>query len=373
MIWNKQDIDSVKVREVSSLFNIDLLTSSIFVRRGITEPEQFRFFLEDDFRFLHNPFVLSDMEEVVDRIFMAVREEEKVFVFGDRDVDGITSTVVMVQTLRALGLDTGWAVPVGDDDYGLSIDAIDKFYNDSGSLIITVDCGISAFEEIRHASKKGIDVIVLDHHNPRDQKDLPEAYAIINPKKEDDPYPFEGLAGCGISSKVIWALCLAKTDLYNQRYTILNLTKEEKGTFFEAVKVENLTIGESINIKIEDESSHGIIADFLAGEALFVFDQKEQLKLLREELFGNSVDISLYGLQPELIQNFPKLSGETLQSLAAKSRISKYKGGDDTPVNVLANLFISYILKKNESTFQPFMKSLQKREDCYRILFSFQQ
>lgn len=357
MIWNKQDIDSVKVREVSSLFNIDLLTSSIFVRRGITEPEQFRFFLEDDFRFLHNPFRLSDMEEVVDRIFLAVSEGEKVMVFGDRDVDGITSTVIMVQTLGSLGLDVQWAVPVGEDNYGLSIESIDKFQADNGSLILTVDCGISAFDEISHASKQGIDVIVLDHHNPRDQKELPEAYAIINPKKERDSYPFEGLAGCGISAKVIWSLCLAKTDLYNQRYTIVNICNRENKLFFEAAKVENLMIIDSISVQVDNEDSYNQIIDFLTGEAIFVFDQKKQLSLLRN-IFGNSVDISLYDLQPELLINFPGLKGETLETLALKSRISKYRGGEDSSVMVLASLFISYLMKKNESSFQLFLKSL---------------
>ncbi|MBI9100257.1 MAG: DHH family phosphoesterase, partial [Spirochaetaceae bacterium] len=358
MIWNKPDIDSVKVRELASLFNIDLLTASIFLRRGITEPEQFRFFLEDDFRFLHNPFKLSGMEEAIDRIFMAVGEGEKVMIFGDRDVDGITSTVIMVQTLRELGLDVGWVVPVGEDNYGLSIESIDKFSRENGSLIITVDCGISAFDEISHASDLGIDVIVLDHHNPRDQEKLPDAYAIINPKKENDTYPFEGLAGCGISSKVIWALCLGKTDLYNQCYTMLNISQRENETFFDAVKIENLMITHSLSVKVGDEGAHSQIVDFLTGEALFAFNKKEQLSLLRDRIFGKSVDISLYDLQPEFIQDYPKLTGETLSSLSSKSRIGKYNRNEDSPIYVLANLFITYILKKNESAFQPYMKSL---------------
>jgi single-stranded-DNA-specific exonuclease len=358
MIWNKQDIDSAKVREVSSLFNIDLLTASIFARRGIIEPDQFRFFLESDFRFLHNPFSLSGMEETVDRILMAAGEGEKVLVFGDRDVDGITSTVIMVQTLRSLGVETDWAVPVGEDNYGLSIEVIDQFYKNSGSLIITVDCGISAYDEISHAFSLGIDVIVLDHHNPREQSELPRAYSIINPKKEDDSYPFKGLAGCGITAKVLWALCLAKSELYNQRYTILNISMNDDVPFFEAVKVENLMITSSLSLKIENDQSLHQISDFLTGEALFVFDLKKQMKLLREKLFGASVDISLYDLQPEMINSFPKLAGETLQSLSEKSRISKYSSEPDQPVNVLANLFISYVLKKNEEAFQPFMRSL---------------
>ncbi|MDA3809366.1 MAG: single-stranded-DNA-specific exonuclease RecJ [Spirochaetaceae bacterium] len=358
MIWNKKEIDSSKVREVSSLFNIDLLTASIFVRRGIIEPEQFRFFLEDDFRFLHNPFILSGMEDVVDRIFMAASEGEKVMIFGDRDVDGITSTVIMVQTLRDMGIDTQWAVPMGEDNYGLSIESIDRFYKESGSLILTVDCGISAFDEISYASSLSMDVIVIDHHNPRDQTELPGAFAIINPKKESDPYPFEGLAGCGISSKVIWALCLGRTDLYNQRFTIINMSSHEGSTQFEAVKIENLTPIDTLNIKIQNEVSHKRITEFLLGEALFVFDKDKQLKMLRDEIFGSSVDISLYDLKNDLLQTFPSLAGETLESLAKKSRISKYEGGSNTPTDVLVNLFITYLMKKYETAFLPFMKSL---------------
>lgn len=358
MIWNKQEIDSAKVRELSSLFNIDLLTSSIFVRRGVTEPDQFRFFLESDFRFLHNPFIFSSMEETVDRIFMAVSEGEKVMVFGDRDVDGITSTVILVQALRSLGIDTDWAVPVGEDNYGLSIESIEQFYKDNGSLIITVDCGISAFDEIDHAAGLGVDVIVLDHHNPREQAGLPRAYSIVNPKKEGDPYPFKGLAGCGIAAKVLWAICLAKSDIYNQRYTMINISLKNDIPFFEAVKVDNLMITSSLSVLLEEGQDFSRISEFLAGEALFVFDKNKQLKLLREKLFGSAVDISLYDLQPELVGLFPSLSGESLESLSEKSRIGKYNSESDSPVNVLANLFITYVLKKNEESFQPFMKSL---------------
>ena len=250
------------------------------------------------------------------------------------------------------------AVPVGEDNYGLSIEAIDKFCDDNGSLILTVDCGISAFEEVKHASELGVDVIVLDHHNPRGQIELPEAYAIVNPKKEDDTYPFKGLAGCGITSKVIWAICLGKTDLYNQRYTLINIHMRDGDPYFEALKLDNLNITETLRIKIEKDQSYPQIVDFLTGEVLFAFDLKIQLTLLREHIFGTSVDISLYDLQPEIMNCFPKLAGESLETLSAKSRINKYTGGEDSPVYVLANLFITYILKKNESSFQPFLKSL---------------
>ncbi|MBN2657286.1 MAG: single-stranded-DNA-specific exonuclease RecJ [Spirochaetales bacterium] len=358
MIWNKKDIDSVKVREIASLFDLDLLTASIFARRGITEPEQFRFFLEKDFRFLHNSFRLQSMEEAVDRIMMAVSEEEKVMVFGDRDVDGITSTVIMTQMLRSLGLETRWAVPVGEDDYGLSIAAVEDFARDSGTLIITVDCGISAYDEIKRAAELGIDVLVLDHHNPREGEELPPAFAIVNPKRDDDDYPFKGLAGCGIAVKTVWALCLGKTDQYNQRYTMINVGRKAENLRFEAVKVENLMIVSRLDLDPRAEGAYGKIVDFLSGEALFVYDSPAQLRILREELFGHAVDISLYDLKPELTALFPKLKDDTLDSLSARSRFARYQEGDDSPGQVLANLFISYMLKKNEDHFQPFAKSL---------------
>ncbi len=358
MIWNKQEIDSGKVREISSLFDIDLLTSSILVRRGITEPGQLRFFLEDDIRFLHNPFILSDMEDVVDRIFLAAAEGEKVMVFGDKDVDGITSTVIMVQTFTGLGLDTSWSVPVGDDDYGLSIEAIDRFHGEDGTLIVTVDCGISSYNEIKHASSLGIDVIVLDHHNPRKQSELPQAYAIVNPKKEGDNYPFSGLAGCGIAAKVVWALALGSTDLYNQRFTFINVSFKEGLPYFEAVKVENLMILQTIQLKIDKNHSNSQIFDFLSGEMLFVFDGKKQKKLLTEEIFGTSVDISLYDIQEDILAVFPKLEGETLESLGKKSRLNRYSMEQNSPIHLFVNLFITFSMKKYESVFQPFMKSL---------------
>lgn len=358
MIWNKKDIDSGRVRELSSLFDIDLLTSSIFVRRGISEPAQFRFFMEKDYRFLHNPFLLKGMEEVVDRITVAASEGEKVMVFGDRDVDGITSTVIMTEMLISLGLEVTWAVPVGEDDYGLSISAVENFAAENGSLIITVDCGISSYDEIARASELGIDVIVLDHHNPRDRTHLPPALAIVNPKRDDDDYPFQGLAGCGISAKVVWALCLGKTDLYNQFYTMVNISPEREDVRFEAVKIGNLMIAEHLDILLSEQGSYERIIAFLSGEALFVFDQKEQLRLMREHIFGNAVDIALYDLQPELVRSFPRMAGSSLAELGAKSRLGRYGDKPDTPCRVLANLFISYVLKKNENAFQPFVHSL---------------
>ena len=119
------------------------LVASIFARRGITDGKQILYFMETDMRFQHSPFSFSAMEDAVDRILQAQEENEKVLIFGDRDVDGVTATTILYDCLKELGIDVSYRLPVGDDAYGLTMSAVDDFSKEYGSLIITVDCGIS--------------------------------------------------------------------------------------------------------------------------------------------------------------------------------------------------------------------------------------
>ena len=190
--WVKKAISKEEVEKLKNKFSLDSLTASIFVRRGITSGKDILYFMEDDLRFQHNPFLFNSMEDAVDRILAAVPEKdspkeepEKVLIFGDKDVDGVTATTVLYDELCSLGIDVQYRVPEGDDAYGLSIQAVDDFAKQNGSLIITVDCGISNNAEIEHAADLGIDVIVLDHHNPRVLLTTMDimAITIINPNK----------------------------------------------------------------------------------------------------------------------------------------------------------------------------------------------
>ena len=179
-IWKKKEVAKEIVQDISKRYSCELLTASILSRRGITEGKDILYFSENDQRYLHNPFLFENMEDAVDRILDAKDEEEKVLIFGDRDVDGITSTTILYQCLKDLGLDVQYKLPEGDDAYGITKEVIDNFAENYGSLIITVDCGISNNEEIAYAAEKGIDVIVTDHHNP--PQELPTPAIIINPK-----------------------------------------------------------------------------------------------------------------------------------------------------------------------------------------------
>ena len=223
MEWNKKKIDPDSVKGLAERYGIDILTASIFSRRGITDSEDLKFYLENDLRYTHNPFLFEEMEDAIDRIRQAAEEGEKVKIFGDRDVDGITSTVILKKGLASIGIDADWSLPEGNDPYGLTMEGVDKFAEEDGSLLITVDCGISNFREIEYARGKGIDTIVIDHHLPSEE--IPPAVAIINPKSNDSCYPFRDLAACGVVAKVVWALSFStpiNTPTLNTRSPSLN-------------------------------------------------------------------------------------------------------------------------------------------------------
>ena len=157
--WNKKSVSVEVVKELCERYKIDPVSASIFARRQITEGKDLLYFLENDLRFQHCPFLFSEMEDAVDRILAAKEEGEKVLIFGDRDVDGVSSTTILYDCLKEMGLDVHWSIPMGDDTYGLNKKIIDAFAAQNGTLIITVDCGITAREEAAYAAEKYIDPI----------------------------------------------------------------------------------------------------------------------------------------------------------------------------------------------------------------------
>jgi len=358
MIWNKKEIQRDAVRELSERFGIDLLSASVFCRRGITDPEELRFYLEEDLRFLHNPFLFDEMEDAVDRIIAAKEEGENVLVFGDRDADGITSTVLLVNALRAMGISVSWNLPKGDEPYGLTTEAIDRFAEQDGTLILTVDCGISNLAEIRYAGEKGIDVIVIDHHIAPDE--LPPAVAVINPKLSDCGYPFRDLAGCGVVSKVVWALRFASTEWYNEPLCLLNARPGNDSVIVEAVKLSNLIEQD----RISETFVPGIMSlertrlfNFLEGMEVIVYDAELQTKLLKQA-FGNRVEIGVLDISAEIGKLFPAIAGESLLGIREKSKFARYSGKIPAEIDTFVTLFTSYTFKKEESIFKEYLTDL---------------
>ena len=188
------------------------------------------------------------MEDAVERILQAKEEGEKVLIFGDSDVDGVTSTAILYDYLSKLGIDVQWRLPSADDAYGLSLEAVDDFAKQEGTLIITVDCVISNYIEINHANELGIDVIVTDHHNPPEQ--LPSAIVIVDPKTQDSGYPFHDISGAAVAYKLVSALRFAQTDFYNAEICLLEVSANEKEKCFDVdcIKIRNLVkIKENLN------------------------------------------------------------------------------------------------------------------------------
>ncbi|HNS03865.1 MAG TPA: single-stranded-DNA-specific exonuclease RecJ [Anaerolineae bacterium] len=186
------------------LSHVAPLLVQLLWNRGITEPAAVEAFLSGETR-PDDPFRIKGMNEAVTRIRRAIRQGERMVVYGDFDADGVTSTALLVQTLSALG---GFVRPYiphrVDEGYGLNINALAELAREGQQLIITVDCGIRSVEEVAFANRQGLDVIVTDHHSIGPQ--LPPALAVINPKRPDCPYPFKGLAGVGLAYKLAQAL-----------------------------------------------------------------------------------------------------------------------------------------------------------------------
>ena len=193
--WEYYEPNEEKIKEIAKKNNVSELFAKILVNREITEEKQIETFLNPTRNDFYDPFLMPDMEKAVERILKAIENQEKVIIYGDYDVDGITSITILKKFLSERGLETGYYIPNRlKEGYGLNKESIQEIIEQKYTLMITVDCGISGIEEVKTCNELGIDVIITDHHEQLDV--LPNAYAIIDAKRKDNTYPFRGLAGC---------------------------------------------------------------------------------------------------------------------------------------------------------------------------------
>lgn len=353
--WVKPPLDGQRVRELAKVHNLDLLTASILTRRGVTAPEKIAFFLEDDERFLHNPFLFPQMERAVERVLEAAAEGEKVLVCGDKDADGITAAVLMVEALRGVGLEPEWRVPVGDEDYGINPRVLQEKAGEDFTLVITVDCGISDFDEIALAGELGMDVLVFDHHTPR-EGELPDALAVVNPKAGED-YPFGELCAAAVASKFHWALCLAGTELWGQEIVLIHADADGDSYRVEAVRIRNLLKVDSIAAgRDEGEEGRARLLRFIEGCPLFTFDKG--LQLPRISAFFGGADVHAADIEPEIARMFPGLRGRSIEELSEAGRLSRYFPNNSGALNALANLFITLYSRRFSGAFDPWRRAL---------------
>ena len=214
--WELNETDEILVEKISDEFNISRLVANSIVKKGLKDTHEIEVFLNPRRSDFHNPFLMPDMEKAVDRILKAIKENEKVVIFGDYDVDGITSSTVLKRFLEDRGLKVDVYIPNRlNEGYGLNENAIRKIANTNHTLIITVDCGITGNKEIELAKTLGIETVVTDHHEPSEI--LPEAVAVVDCKRKDNKYPFNGLAGVGVAFKLTQAISI-KLGIKEEEY-----------------------------------------------------------------------------------------------------------------------------------------------------------
>lgn len=217
--WTGGDYDAEAVERLRAA-GYPALLSAVLAARGAAAPEETLPMLERERQLSYSPLLMRDMDKAVERINLALNRGEKIAVFGDYDVDGITATVLLVDYLRRRGGDCTFYIPRRiEEGYGLGCDALRTLRDQGVTLVITVDCGITGVEEARFAREIGMDLVITDHHECKDT--LPDAAAVVDPRRPDCPYPFKHLAGVGVALKLVLALGGQKEDALFARYCTL--------------------------------------------------------------------------------------------------------------------------------------------------------
>ena len=205
-VWNTRPHDEAAATALAAALGVSPVTARLLAIRGLTDPDDAARFLNPSLEQLYDPFRLAGLERAADRLLEAITNRERIAIHGDYDVDGITSTVILRRALELLGADVGHFIPERlTDGYGLQPGTIDRLHAEGVKLVVSVDCGIRAPEAARRARELGVDLIITDHHEP--DAELPDALAVVNPKRHDCTYPDKNLAGVGVALKLVQALC----------------------------------------------------------------------------------------------------------------------------------------------------------------------
>ena len=260
MKWKKTPLDIELIKKYSNNNRLSTILLSILYRRNILENEQtLKQFSTCSLYAQHNPLLLPNIDNAIKKIEESIKNGHTIYVFGDRDVDGVTATTLMVNYLESYGASCLWKVPCHDEPYGLTPAVIQDCVRKNIGLLITVDCGISNYNDILYAKKHGIDTIVVDHHNCPDT--LPPAVAIINPKLPDSIYPYRQLSACALVYKFGIAWSLYHSSLFNTACLVCTYSRTHNKERLECVSVKNYTIHRCYTILLsacshEDISHH---------------------------------------------------------------------------------------------------------------------
>jgi len=239
MRWTiKPKPEQVKIDQLASELKVEGLVAHLLLQRGITTYDDAKKFFRPELSDLHDPFLMKDMDIAVERIEQSISNDENILVYGDYDVDGTTSVALVSSYLLSYYPNVATYIPDRyEEGYGVSYKGID-FAEDNGfSLIIALDCGVKAIEKVTYAKEKGIDFIICDHHRPADS--LPEAVAVLDPKRADCQYPYDELCGCGVGFKLIQALGSQRGETIEDLIPYLDLVATAIGADIVPITGEN--------------------------------------------------------------------------------------------------------------------------------------
>jgi single-stranded-DNA-specific exonuclease len=247
------------ITSLASELGIDRPLAQLLIQRNIHTYKEAKDFFRPDLANLHDPFLMKNMDVAIQRIQEAIQEGEKVMIYGDYDVDGTTAVALVYSYFKDHFKDIDYYIPDRyDEGYGISVKGIDYAAQGGFSLIIALDCGIKAVDKVDYASKKGVDFIICDHHNPGDQ--IPNAVAVIDAKQEGCPYPYKELSGCGVGLKLVQAFGI-KTGLdANKAYEFLDLVVVSIASDIVPITGENRIMAHFGLKKLNDDPSIGMKA-----------------------------------------------------------------------------------------------------------------
>ncbi|MEA4983372.1 MAG: single-stranded-DNA-specific exonuclease RecJ [Paludibacter sp.] len=223
--WIIKTLDEQQIEiknTLAEVLNISPILAQLLIQRGICTFEDARNFFRPDFANLHDPFLMADMEKAVNRLTDAIQDNEKILIYGDYDVDGTTSVSLVYKFIKKFYSNVDFYIPDRyNEGYGISIQGIDFAHKNGIKLIIALDCGIKAVEKIKYANDLNIDFIICDHHTP--DLELPNAVAVLDPKRPDCPYPYKHLSGCGVGFKLLQAFVQRNNIPFSELIPLLDL------------------------------------------------------------------------------------------------------------------------------------------------------
>ncbi|OIQ15416.1 MAG: single-stranded-DNA-specific exonuclease RecJ [Flavobacterium sp. MedPE-SWcel] len=242
MRWTlKPNSDTQKIEHLAEVLNVDDTVARLLVQRDIETFEEAKAFFRPSLNDLHDPYLMKDMDKAVQRIETAIANNENILVFGDYDVDGTTAVSLVSSYLRSYYPNVATYIPDRyKEGYGVSIAGVDYAHDNECTLIIALDCGIKAIDKIAYAKDKGVDFIVCDHHRPGDT--LPDAVAVLDPKRDDCNYPYNELCGCGVGFKLIQALGSKRGQTINDLVLYLDLVATAIAADIVPITGENRTL-----------------------------------------------------------------------------------------------------------------------------------